>query len=85
MFYENERIVRKQQKYELLQARGIILDLQSKGLTRNEISDAVEIMESEPDITEFRLAVLKKVKKLNSSRRENESTCTNTNTTISRM
>ena len=65
MFYEDERIIRKNEKYEFIKAKSILNDLQKKGLTQHEVLDAVQVMESEVGITEFKQAVLKKVKRLN--------------------
>lgn len=44
MFYESERIVRKQLKYTKLKAYDVIRDLESKGLSDKEIISCINLL-----------------------------------------
>lgn len=71
-FYESERIVRKQQKYEKLKAYEAISKLENKGLSTTEMIDALNILIKD-DNTEFRHDVLNRAKAILTSRKESDS------------
>ena len=69
MFYESERIVRKQQKYEKTRAYAIVNDLQRKGLSHQEMIEAVNILLMSEN-TECQQAILEKAKLILSAQKE---------------
>ena len=69
MFYDTERVVRKQLKYEKLKAYSTISKLESKGLTVNEMINALEILLTDSN-TEFQQCVLEKAKGILEARKE---------------
>ncbi len=69
MFYETERIVSKQLKYEKTKAYTTISELESKGLSTKDMIGAINIL-LEDDNTELRVAVLKKAKAILEARKE---------------
>lgn len=44
MFYESERIIRKNEKYEKTKAYSIVSDLKNKGLSNEEMIEATRIL-----------------------------------------
>ena len=61
MFYESERIIYKNNKYEKLKAYGIISDLKNKGLSVNEQIEAINILLNSRN-NEFQTSVLERAK-----------------------
>ena len=61
MFYENERIIRKNQKYEKIKTYAIISDLEGKGMPAEEMIEVIDILISN-DNSEFQTDVLKRAK-----------------------
>lgn len=72
MFYETERIIRKQQRYVNSKACTIIKALEGKGLNDNEITACIDVMLSE-DNTESKVEILNHARKIVTSRKETES------------
>jgi len=69
MFYDTERIVRKQEKYEKTKAYATISKLKSKGLSVSEAIDAISIL-LEDDNTESQQAILERAKRILQSEKE---------------
>lgn len=63
MFYDTERIVRKQLKYEKIKAYDIIQEMRAKSMSVSEMIDALEILLNDEN-TEFKESVLKRAKSL---------------------
>lgn len=69
MFYDAERIVRKQKRYEKLEAYGVISTLETKGFSVSEMIDAVDILLTD-DNNETRQAILERAKHILETRKE---------------
>jgi hypothetical protein len=69
MFYETERIVRKQQKYVKIKAYSTISRLENKGLSVSEMTNAIDILLTDEN-TEFQQDILKLAKHILESRKE---------------
>lgn len=69
MFYETERIIRKQQRYVKSKACSIISSLESKELTREEVIACIDVMLSE-DNSESKVDILNLARKIVTSRKE---------------
>ena len=59
MFHESQRIIDKNLKYEKMKANNLILDLEQKGMSPEEIIGAIKIL-SEDENTEFQASVFKR-------------------------
>lgn len=70
MFYETERIIRKQQKYIKSKAYATINRLENKGLDDSEISACLDVM-LEDDNNETQVDILNLAKTIIVSRQEN--------------
>lgn len=70
MFYENERIVRKQMKVVNSKAYEIIHDLEAKGLDNKEIIACVKLLLAKEDNSEFQVDILKQALKTVNSKQE---------------
>lgn len=71
MFYENERIIRKQAKVINLKAYEIIQDLETKGLNNQEIISCINLLLKE-DSTEFQKDILEHALKTLNLRKESK-------------
>ena len=69
MFYDTERILRKQEKYVKLKAYSTIKKLECKGLSVDEMINALEILLTD-DNTEFQESVLERAKDILKSQKE---------------
>lgn len=58
MFYENDRIVRKQKRFVNTKACEMISDLESKGLKSEEVIAALELLLEDETNTEFRTDII---------------------------
>ncbi len=58
-FHESQRIIDKNLKYEKMKANNLILDLEQKGMSPEEIIGAIKIL-SEDENTEFQASVFKR-------------------------
>ena len=63
MFYETERIIRKNQKYEKSRAYATISKLENKGLSKAEMLEAIEILLKD-DNTESQQSILELAKRI---------------------
>ena len=63
MFYESERIIRKNEKHKKTKAYDLISDLKKKGLSNEEMIEAVKILLSDNN-NEFQDDVLNKAKSI---------------------
>jgi len=68
-FYDTDRIVRKQQKYEKLKAYGIINKLEKGNLSNEDMVKAVDILLKDEN-TEFQQDILNRAKAILVSRKE---------------
>lgn len=70
-FYDSERIVRKNEKYEKTKAYAAISKLENKGLSVSEMIEALDILLKDQN-TESQQSILERAKKILESRKESD-------------
>lgn len=68
MFYESDRIVRKQQRFTDMKARELISDLESKGLKNGEVTAALELLLKDNNNSEFRVDIINRAISVSNSK-----------------
>lgn len=60
MFYENDRIVRKQQRYINVKACDMLANFRSKNMEQEEIKAALEVLLTDNEATEIYIDIVKR-------------------------
>lgn len=74
MFYESERIIRKQRRFIDMKARELISDFESKGLKNGEVKAALELSLRDESNTEFRVDVINRAILILTAKEQDEET-----------
>ena len=72
MFYESERIIRKQRRFIDMKAKELISNFESKGLKSGEVAAALELSLRDEGNTEFRIDIINRAISVVQTRADNE-------------